>query len=440
MQRNQVASFDSRAFARSLAEGPGVAEGMIPAYLLHARGFLQYMGPGADQVPAGARVRGYLDELGHTSPRAELFMAREAIRLYLHFTSPAGSPAAPAPTPRHPDAAGAPGPAPDASSEPAIGNVEALRAALVRVLRLKQMAYRTEKSYLAWFRRLHSFLGNRDPTTYTAEDLRTFLSHLAVIRRVRAATQQQAFNALLFLYRHVLNVDVQGLDTAVRARARRRLPVVLTPQEVQQVLARLKGQHRLMATLIYGAGLRLDECLSLRVKDVDFGRGCLVIRSGKGDKDRQTVLPEKAREALQSHLNDVTAVHHRDRRQGVAGVVLPAALASKYRGAGAEWGWFWVFPAAKLSPDPRTMVARRYHYYPTGFQRAFHAAVQSAGIVKNASVHTLRHSFATHLVEQGYDIRTIQELLGHSDVSTTMIYTHVATRNKLGVRSPADLL
>jgi integron integrase len=216
--------------------------------------------------------------------------------------------------------------------------------------------------------------------------------------------------------------------------------VVLTKEEIRCVFGQLSGVHCLIATVLYGGGLRLEECLSLRVKDVDFARGCLVIRAGKGGKDRETLLPERVTTELRRHLGRVRALYDRDRRRDLPEVWVPEALDRKYSGAGKEWPWFWVFPSSKLSIDPESGVVRRYHLYPSTVQKAFHRAVSRAGLAKRATVHTLRHSFATHLVEKGYDIRTIQELLGHADVSTTMIYTHVATKNKLGVASPMDSL
>jgi integron integrase len=218
------------------------------------------------------------------------------------------------------------------------------------------------------------------------------------------------------------------------------VPVVLAREEVKAVFAHLEGAHLLAATIMYGGGLRLQECLTLRVKDIDFSRNCLIIRSGKGDKDRETVLPDRVIDDLKRQLHRARILYERDRRKGIAGVWIPEALERKFRNAGREWSWFWVFPSDRLSIDPLSNTVRRYHLYPTTLQKAFRQAVERARLVKHATVHTLRHSFATHLVEKGYDIRTIQELLGHADVSTTMIYTHVAKKNKLGVTSPLDTL
>jgi integron integrase len=317
---------------------------------------------------------------------------------------------------------------------------ESARGVIVRLMRLQHYSPRTEQSYLSWVKRFRSHVGSKLPRQLTADDLRSFLSHLAVADKVASATQKLAFNALLFLYRNVLGVQIEGLATVVPSHVPRRLPVVLTTEELKKIFAGLRGVYRLMGMLIYGSGLRLQECLSLRIKDIDFERKCVTVRCGKGDKDRQTVLPEAVCAALQRQFAEARLVFDRDRRSGVRGVPLPDALERKLPRAGAEWSWFWVFPAPRLTIDPRTRQIRRCHVYPTTLQRAFGEAVRASGIAKRATVHTLRHSFATHLIEQGYDIRTIQELMGHSDVSTTMIYTHVATKNKLGVASPADAL
>lgn len=311
---------------------------------------------------------------------------------------------------------------------------------IARLMRLKHMSRRTEKTYLLWIMRFKSFTAGKACADLTEQDLRNFLSFLAVERHVSAATQRLAFNAVLFMYRNVLAVEVNGLGSVVPSRVPRRLPVVLAKDEVRSVFSQLHGTHLLMATIIYGGGLRLQECLSLRIKDVDFSRNCLTIRGGKGEKDRETVLPERVCESLKRHLEGVRALYDRDRKKNVAGVSIPDALERKYVNAGTEWSWFWVFPSENLSIDPVTRIVRRHHVYPTTLQKAFRVAVRASGIVKHATVHTLRHSFATHLVEKGYDIRTIQELLGHADVSTTMIYTHVATKNKLGVTSPVDVM
>jgi integron integrase len=305
-------------------------------------------------------------------------------------------------------------------------------------MRVRNLARRTEVAYRGWVARFLSFTGVHTPPLIGGDDLRAFLTHLAVDRKVSAATQRQALNALLFLFRNVLAVPDPDLGSVVRAKVGHHLPVVPSIDEVRRVIAQLRGVDRLMAVLIYGAGLRLGECLSLRVKDFDFERGRLTIRSGKGDKDRETVLPLGIIGDLKRHLQQVKLVYRQDRARNVAGVCMPESLARKYQGAGTEWGWFGVFPSGHFSVDPATGLVRRYHVLPTMLQRTFKLAVARAGIVKHATVHTLRHSFATHLVERGYDIRTIQELLGHSDVSTTMLDTHVATKNKLGVSSPAN--
>lgn len=306
------------------------------------------------------------------------------------------------------------------------------------VLRVKQLALNTEKSYLSWIRQFQRFLGAKSPREICFDDMRRFLSYLAVEREVSSSTQNQALNAILFLFRHVLGLDTDEAIDAVRAQKRRRLPVVLSSREIQQVFAAMEGTPLLMAMLTYGCGLRLNECLNLRVKDLDMERGLVIVRSGKGDKDRRTVFPARLRDELAAHLREVRALFDSDRNQGMNGVFLPKALERKYVNAGKEWGWFWVFPARGLSTDPRSGIMRRHHQHPSLLQRAFRDAIRSAAIAKPATIHTLRHSFATHLLEGGTDIRTIQDLLGHADLRTTMIYTHVAEKNSLGAISPLD--
>lgn len=324
---------------------------------------------------------------------------------------------------------------------PVAPNPDAWTAALTQVrdvLRVKQLALNTEKTYLFWLHQYRSFLGSKSPQLLTFDDMRRYLSYLAVERKVAASTQNQALNAILFLYRHVLDIDSGEAINAVRAERRRRLPVVLSQGELQSVFDQMEGTMQLVAKLTYGCGLRFSECLNLRVKDLDLERGMLIVRSGKGDKDRRTVLPESLRESLEAHLQRVRKLFASDRQQNLNGVYLPKALERKYPNAGKEWAWFWVFPARGVSTDPRSGIVRRHCQHPSLFQRAFREAVRAAGIAKRVTVHALRHSFATHLLEGGTDIRTIQDLLGHADLRTTMIYTHVVSRNPLGVRSPLD--
>lgn len=305
-------------------------------------------------------------------------------------------------------------------------------------LRLRHRSLSTEKTYLSWLRQFRGFVKERQPFTLEGKDLQAFLSHLAVERKVSASTQNQALNAIIFLYRHVLEKDLEGQLDAVRARQTHRLPVVLTPREIDMIFRGMSGLNRLMARLIYGCGLRIHECLRMRIKDIDFERGLVVVRAGKGDKDRQTMLPEALTGELSDHMNTIRELHETDRKNNVAGVQLPDALERKYPNAGKEWPWFWLFPAQALSIDPISNIVRRHHVHPSSLQKAFKLAVLNAGVTKHVSVHTLRHSFATHLLEKGHDIRTIQELLGHTNLQTTMIYTHVAKKNILGVRSPLD--
>lgn len=311
---------------------------------------------------------------------------------------------------------------------------------LIEVLRLKHRSIRTEKSYLQWFWMFRRWCGERAPESLGKEDVRDFMSYLAVERGVSSSTQSQAFSALLFLFRHVLDEEISEIRDAVRALPRRRLPVVLTPQEVLRLLDHLRGENLLMAKLIYGCGLRIMECMRLRVQDIDFERNALTVRAGKQDKDRETLLPESIKDELQAHLEKVYRLYQKDRADGIDGVWLPDALERKYPNAGKEWGWFWVFPSRSLSVDPRSRRIRRHHIHPSTLQKQIRKAAAEAAIPKRVSAHTLRHSFATHLLERGTDIRTIQQLLGHSSLQSTMIYTHVAGKNLLGVQSPLDII
>jgi integron integrase len=307
-------------------------------------------------------------------------------------------------------------------------------------LRTRHCSPRTEKAYVGWIRRYILFHDKRHPADMGAAEITRFLSALAVQRHVAASTQNQALSALLFLYREVLEQELPWLDDIVRAKTRERIPVVLTREEVQAVVAGLDAPPRLLALLLYGAGLRLLEALRLRVKDVDFGRSQITVRSGKGGKDRVTMLPVAVRRDLAKHLEVIRAQHEADVRAGAGWVELPWALARKYPRAGREWIWQWIFPATRVYLHRETGQRRRHHLHETVLQRAVKEAVRSAGIPKRATCHTFRHSFATHLLEDGADIRTVQELLGHRDVTTTMIYTHVLNRGPAGVLSPADRL
>jgi integron integrase len=320
---------------------------------------------------------------------------------------------------------------------------EAVRDVLRRVhaaVRTRHYSRRTEKAYLGWIRRFISTNRGRDPSELGADEVKEFLSRLAVNGRVAASTQNQAFSALLFLYRDVIGTKLTGLEQTPRAKRPERLPQVLSVSEVRAVLHHLRGRILTMASLMYGSGLRLLECARLRIKDIDFDRGEITVRDGKGRKDRVTVLPVRVAERLRSHIQKVRRVYDGDLLVGAGSVAMPDALARKYPSASRDWAWQWVFPAARLYADPATGERRRHHVHESVLQRTFREAVRASGIAKPATCHTLRHSFATHLLESGYDIRTIQELLGHSDVSTTMIYTHVLNRGGRGVRSPIDSL
>jgi integron integrase len=314
--------------------------------------------------------------------------------------------------------------------------MDCLRAAI----RTRHFSPRTEDAYAAWVRRYIAFHKMKHPGQMAESEIREFLTFLAVERRVAASTQNQALAALLFLYQDVLDRAIDLTDAGVRAKRPERLPVVLTREEVAAVLANLTGSSRLVAGLLYGAGLRLLEALTLRIKDLDFDRGEIRLRDGKGRKDRVTMLPIASQMPLQEHLTRIRKLHQKDLAEGAGRVVLPDALSRKYANADREWIWQWVFPASSRYFDREFSMERRHHLHETVVQRDMKEAVRKAGINKRASCHTLRHSFATHLLDSGYDIRTVQELLGHKDVRTTMIYTHVLNKGARAVRSPADQL
>ena len=323
-------------------------------------------------------------------------------------------------------------PAPPTPTPPKL--LDRLRAAC----RVRHYSIRTEDAYADWCRRFVLFHGKRHPREMAEPEVNAFLTHLAVDGHVAASTQNQALCALLFLYEHVLDRPLDRLGGVIRANRPRRLPVVLTREEVRRVLAELDGTYRLMGQLMYGSGLRLLECLRLRVKDLDFDRTEITVREGKGNKDRRTMLPVVARPGLLEHLGRVERLHREDLAAGYGRVYLPDALDRKLPGAAAEFRWQYVFPSVKLSVDPRSGERRRHHASEGAVGREITAAVRRAGLAKRATSHSFRHSFATHLIEAGYDIRTVQELLGHESVETTMIYTHVLNKGGSGVRSPLD--
>lgn len=323
---------------------------------------------------------------------------------------------------------------PSVATENAPRLLDEVRAAI----RIRHYSIRTEQAYVHWIAAFIRFHGLRHPREMGAREVTKYLSYLAIERDVAAATQQQALSALLFLYKQVLEIDLPWLDDLVRPKKPARLPTVLNHEEVARLLDAVRPEHALMVRLLYGTGMRLMECLRLRIKDLDFVRREILIRDGKGAKDRVTILPQSLVEPMQQQLRRAAVFFGQDRAAARPGVYLPHALERKYPNAGATWAWFWVFPAAGLSVDPRSGTERRHHAHEKALQRAMKQAVEQAGIAKPVSVHTLRHSFATHLLHAGYDIRTVQELLGHANVSTTMIYTHVLNRGGRGVVSPLD--
>lgn len=377
----------------------------------------------------------FLSDLSRHKPEKTVALAQRAIMWFLEFSKNYNGKAEPV----------------SEEDSPTRALWRAFSASMMRqvreIVRLKHYSVRTEKSYLSWTRRILDYIEKQGAVPWqdekpqiTADHLRSYLSYLAVEKRVSAATQEQALNALLVLFRSVLHIDINGLSMVCRAKKRKRLPVVLSRDEVSALLKNLRHPYRLMASLLYGCGLRLEECLSLRVKDINFENESIEVRSGKGGKDRITVLPRVLHRDLKVYLDELKLLWEEQRKRDLPGVFIPEALERKYPNIPQEWSWFWLFPARNAYTDPRTGKTAYWHIHPSVLQKRIKFALSTAGITKLASAHTLRHSFATHLLEDGYDIRTIQELLGHSNVQTTMIYTHVAVRNKRGVRSPLENL
>lgn len=376
------------------------------------------------------QVRQFAEELERSGrwQAWQIHQAEQAVRAYfVNFLQRANP---------DPTAAGRPTP-PRQHSQ--LSDTEELR----RLLRIRHYSYRTECTYVDWVRRFYEYARtrqNRPEPVISPADVRDFLSFLALRRHVSASTQNQALCALLFLARNVLGLDVDGMTDGARARPGRRLPTVLSVPETVSLLRTMEGTARLMAEIIYGGGLRVSECCELRIKDIDFDQGLLIVRAGKGDKDRSTLLPVAVRAPLRAQIARAESLFRADRAAGIAGVWLPDALERKYPAAGRDLAWFWVFPSRTLSVDPRAGVVRRHHLSESVLQKAVKSAVRAAGIHRPASVHTLRHCFATHLLLNGVDIRQIQEYLGHANVETTMVYTHVVKELRTPARSPLDML
>ncbi len=413
-------------FQKYLTEKVHIKENHIPYYIKWVENFLSRLSRNDKHNFTSKESDDFLILLSTENEEWQIKQADHALRLYRHFLSIESNKKT------------SQGPFINGEIQDTTEKWKFAAKEMRRILRLQHRAYRTEKTYITWLRNFCIYLNKKSPDHLTNKDVEDYLSYLAVERKVARSTQNQAFNALLFFYRNVLKKNLDDISSAVRAGVRRRLPVVLSTQEVKKVLSRLKGSHHLMGMLLYGGGLRLMECIRLRVHDIDIERGIITVRSGKGDKDRMALMSERVKDDLIMRLDKIQNIYKKDRKHDIGGVKLPNALEKKYVNAGKEFGWQWLFPSASLSIDPQTKTVRRHHIMPNTFQKQFKRAVMEAKIVKHASVHTLRHSFATHLLEKGTDIRTVQELLGHSNIQTTMIYTHVAKKNILGVKSPLD--
>jgi integron integrase len=406
---------DREGFERFLREEQGYEEKVVPWMVRWVRGFLVEL----DSLSQwDQRCREYYADLENRVAGWQYAQAAKSIQLYLEFyrRSNSNAPAIP------------------------IGSWDEVEGTARREIRRQGKALQTEKTYMYWITRFRNYRTTPQPGGCSTQHVKDFLTCLAVEKRVSLATQNQAFNALLFVYRFVLGRSIADLKAIPRSRPSKRLPVVLSTDQISAIIRRLKPPYALMAALMYGSGIRLNECLSLRHKDINMEHQVLTVRQGKGDTDRYSVIPASCLTLLEDQLATSRSVFMKDRGADRPGVALPGALERKYPDAGKEIAWFWVFPAPRESIDPRTGIVRRHHMYSSSLQKAFKRACREVGVGDDAHLHSLRHSFATHLIESGYDIRTVQELMGHRDVSTTMIYTHVAKRNKLGVTSPADAL
>jgi integron integrase len=386
-----------------------IPEKKLDYYLSWVTQFYAFFDKTLDDEVAGEEIDSFLKHLTRFREEWQVNQASETIQLFIYFNRREYQGKAKA----------------DLDSNT---HWKAVAQDMVRMLRLKHHSLSTERTYIGWLRSFYRFLNGKQPYELGNSHVKDFMTYLAVERKVASSTQNQTFNAILFLFRHVLDKDINDIAGAIRATKKRRLSVVLSKQEVFRLFDYLHGTNLLMAQLIYGCGLRLRECLKLRINDIDFERSCVMIRAGKGDKDRETLLPESLKHSLREHLDQVRRLFERDRKDNTAGVQLPGALERKYPNAGKEWRWQWVFPSKTLSIDPRSRQIRRHHIHSSNLQKHIREAAMKAGITKRVTVHTLRHSFATHLLEKGYDIRTIQELLGHASIQTTMIYTHVAKK------------
>jgi integron integrase len=419
-------------FQKYLMENKLVPEGHVSFYALWASRFLSFSNRHQDKT-IELRKGLFLDSLTKEQKLQDwqVNQSDNAIGLYLyHFLSGDTSLLSPNA---------------EFISQNRFPDYQGTRQKLREAIRIKHYAYSTERTYMEWFKRFYNYVTSTKGKHWQKDgadetDVRDFLSHLAIRQRVSSSTQNQAFNALLFLFRDVLKINLHDLGKTVRAKRGPKIPVVLTQDEVLNLLDHLTGRELLIVQLLYGTGMRLMEVARLRVQDIDFGLNSIVVRAGKGDKDRVTVMPELVKESLKEHLCHVMKIHEKDLEKGYGEVYLPDSLDRKYVNAGKEWRWQYAFPAASLSVDPRTGKVRRHHISPSSIQKIVAGAVKKAGIAKHASVHTMRHSFATHLLMNGVNIREVQELLGHKNVETTMIYTHVLRNMSKMPISPLDTL